>query len=256
MPVWPASGSACSGERTANDETHPARGGLGARRSRPPGYVDAVASTAESSGSGKDIESAIIHAPLGGALHDVWNALCHLHQRFPDRILLVHWYHPSCGFVFSQSPRLVPLTSRSSPRERERDWLSVDRGPHGGGVGRRALLLVRIVVVDGSLPSSRRTLYLVEVERGMVSPSQGEEGNVNGLIFEFHPNGDAVVQLDGWLSKLLADLVRSRGLFRRQLCAACPGRAVPFTHLPAQVGAPSELAVRNALRKMGVILPE
>ena len=230
--------------------------GLGARRSLPPGDVDAVASTAEPSGSGKDIESAIIHAPLGGALHDVWNALCHLQQRFPDRILLVHWYHPSCGFVFLQSPRLVSLTSRSSPRERERDWLSVDRGPHGGGVGRRALLLVRIVVPDESLPSSRRTLYLVEIERRMASPSQGEEGNFNGLIFELHPNGDPVVQLDRWLSKLLADLVRSRGLFRRQLCAACPGRAVPFTHLPAQAGATGEPAVRNALRKMGVILPE
>ena len=167
------------------DEVTVESSSLGPRRPRPPGYVDAVASTAEPAGSGKDIESAIIHAPLGGALHDVWNALCHLRQRFPDRILLVHWYHPSCGFVFSQSPRLVPLTSRSSPREREPDWLSVDRGPHGGGVGRRALLLVRIVVPDESLPSSRRTLYLVEIERRMASPSQGEEGNFNGMIFEF-----------------------------------------------------------------------
>ena len=195
--------------------------------------------------------------PSAAPCTEVWNALCHLHQRFPDRILLVHWYHPSCGFVFSQSPWLVPLTSRSSSRELERDWLSVDGGPHGGGVGRRALLVVRIVVPDESLPSSRRTLYLVEIERRMASPSQGEEGNFNGLIFELHPNGDPVVQLDCWLSKLLADLVRSRGLFRRQLCAACPGRAVPFTHLPAQAGASGEdPAVRDALREMGVLLPE
>ena len=244
------------GAPQAVDEVTVKLSSLGPRRSRPPGYVDAVASTAEPTGSGKDIESAIIHAPPGGALHEVWNALCHLHQRFSDRILLVHWYHPSCGFVFSQSPRLVLLTSRASLREREPDRLSVDPGPHGGDVDRRAFLVVRVVVSDESLPGSRRTLYLVEVERRMASPSQGEEGKSNGLIFELRPNGDPVVQLDRWLSKLLADLVRSRGLFRRQLCAACPGRAVPFTHLPAQAGTPGERAVRDALREMGVLLPE
>ena len=204
------------GAPQAVDEVTVKLSSLGPRRSRPPGYVDAVASTAEPTGSGKDIESAIIHAPPAAPCMKSGMPCAHLHQRFSDRILLVHWYHPSCGFVFSQSPRLVPLTSRASLPEREPDRLSVDPGPHGGDVGRRAFLVVRVVVSDESLPGSRRTLYLVEVERRMASPSQGEEGKSNGLIFELRPNGDPVVQLDRWLSKLLADLVRSRGLFRRQ----------------------------------------
>ncbi len=160
------------------DEVTAESSDLGALRSLPPGDVDAVTSTAEPSGSGKGVESAIIHAPLSGALRDVWDALCHLRERYPDRILWVHWYHPSQGFVFSRSPRLVSLPSPPSPRERGRGWVSVDRGPRGGGVGSRALLVVRIVVPDDSLSSSRRTLYLVEIERRLTS--QGKEENVFG----------------------------------------------------------------------------
>ena len=236
------------------DEVAPQSSDLGARSSLPPGDVDAVSSTAEPSGSGKGVESAIIHAPVHGALRDVWNALCRLRELYPKQILSVHWYHPSQGFVFSDSPRLVPLLSVPPPGEPGLAWLSVDRGPEGGGVGVRALLVVRIVIRGDSRSGGVRTLYLVPIETRL--PPRGEEENFGGLIFEFTLNGDAVPQFDRWLNELRADLVLSGGGFLTQLCAAYPGRAVPFIQSPAQSGVSGEHAVRRALRTMGVILPE
>ena len=117
----------------------------------------------------------------------------------------------------------------------------------------RALLVVRVVVADDSVSDGRRTLYLVEIERRLTA--RGDEEKFRGLIFELDRRDDSTGQFDGWLGKLRADLVRSRGVFRRELCAACPGRAAPFAYPPARAGAPGEPAVRNAFRKMGVILP-
>ena len=228
---------------------------LGARSSLlPPGDVDAVSSTAEPSGSGKGIESAIIHAPPHGALRDVWNALCRLRELYPEQIFSVHWYYPSQGFVFSDSPRLVPLMSVPPPGEPGFGWLSVDRGTEGGGVGVRALLVVRIVIRGDSSSGGGRTLYLVEIERRLTS--RGEEENLRGVIFEFEPNGDPAPQFARWLNELRADLVLTGASFLTQLCAACLGRAVPLIYSPAQSGVSGEHVLRRALRTMGVVLPE
>ncbi|MCY4505552.1 MAG: hypothetical protein OXG35_01120 [Acidobacteria bacterium] len=218
--------------------------------SAPPREVEAAVSAADPSGSGKAVEPAIVGAPLKGVLRDIWDALCGLRKRYPDRIASIHWYHPSRGFVFSTSPQLMPLAaSPSAPRP---GWTSVGRGPRGG-VGLRALLVVRVIVADDAASGGRRTLYIVEIERRLTPEGDGER--FRGLIFELDPHGAPAEQLDSWLTNLRTDLVRSRGVFRRELCAACPGRAAPFTHLPARVGSPGEPTVRNAFRKMGVILP-
>ena len=129
----------------------------------------------------------------------------------------------------------------------------MDRGSRGGA-GLRALLVVRVVVTDDAASTGRRTLYIVEIERRLTP--EGDAEKFRGLIFEFAPDGDPAAELEVWLTKLRADLVRNCGVFRRELCAACPGRAVPFAHLPARSGLPGEPAVRNAFRKMGVVLSE
>ena len=219
-----------------------------------------VVSTAEPSGSGKDIHSAIIHAPVESTLQNLWNIVCDLRGRFPARILSVEWYHPSVGFVFSQSPRLIPLASVSSlPNGEAGDWLTVDRGSDAGGAGPRALLVVRLLVRDDSAPRNRRTLYLVEIEHRLPSqrddsPDDGDD--FSGLIFELEPSDDPVGQLDAWLGKLRAGLVASRGVFGTELREACPGRVVSYAHLLGQPGTALELAIRGALRQMGVDLPE
>ena len=208
--------------------------------------MDAVVSTAEPAGSGKGVESAVVDAPVQGALRDVWVALRDLRKLYPDRLLAIHFYDPSRGFLDAPSPRLVPLPSLPS------NWDTVNRGPRSA-VGLRALLVVRVVVADDTASSARRTLYIVEIERRLTP--QGDAENFRGLIFELATSDDPATLLDGWLSKLCADLIRSRGVFRSELCAACPGRAATFTHLPVGAGARGETVVRNAFWKMGVILP-
>ena len=225
------------------------RGGSG--QQPPSGEGEAVASTAEPLGSRRGVESAVVSAPPRGALRDVWEALWALRKRYPERIPSLDWYHPLRGFVFSRSPRLVSLAPPSSVRGR--GWTGVDRGSLGGA-GLRALLVVRVVVTDDAASTGRRTLYIVEIERRLTP--EGDAEKFRGLIFEFAPDGDPAAEFEAWLTKLRADLVRNRGVFRHELCAACPGRAVPFAHLPARSGLPGEPAVRNAFRKMGVVLSE
>ena len=233
------------------DEVLSESSGAGSGESAPRGDAEAVGSTAEPLGSGRGVESAVVSAPLRDVLQDVWDALCDLRRRYPTRILSLHWYHPSRGFVFSRSPRLVPLAP--PPSGPGTGWTRVDRGPRGG-VGLRALLVVRVVVADDAASTGRRGLYIVEIERRLTPAVDPDK--FAGFIFEIPPNGDPAARLDAWLTKLRADLVRTRGVFHSELRAACPGRAALFRHSPGRSGPRGEPTVRNAFRKMGVILPE
>ena len=225
------------------------RGGSG--QEPPSGEGEAVASTAEPLGSRRGVESAVVSAPPRGALRDVWEALWALRKRYPERIPSLDWYHPSRGFVFSRSPSLVSLAPPASALGT--GGTPVDCAPRGG-VGFRALLVVRVVVADDTASSDCRALYIVEIERRLTPDGDAEK--FPGWIFEIAPNDDPAARLDAWLTKLRADLVRSGGVLHRELWLACPGRAAPFSHLPGRSGRSAESTVRNAFRKMGVILPE
>ena len=234
------------------DEVLSESSGAGLGESAPRGDAEAVASTAEPSGSGRGVESAVVGAPLRSLLRDVWDVLRDLRRRYPKRILsLLDWYHPSRGFVFSRSPQLVSLAP--PPSAPGTGGTRVDRGRRGG-VGFRALLVVRVVVADDTASSDCRALYIVEIERRLTPDGDAEK--FPGWIFEIAPNDNPAARLDAWLTKLRADLVRSGGVLHRELWLACPGRAAPFFHSPGRSGPPAESTVRNAFRKMGVILPE
>ena len=233
------------------DEVLSESSGAGLGESAPRGDAEAVASTAEPSGSARGVESAVVGAPLRSLLRDVWDVLRDLRRRYPKRILSLYWYHPSRGFVFSRSPQLVSLAP--PPSAPGTGGTRVDCGPRGG-VGFRALLVVRVVVADDPASSDIRALYIVEIERRLTPDGDAEK--FPGWIFEIAPNDDPATRLDAWLTKLRADLVRSDGVLHRELRLACPGRAAPFSHSPARSGPSAESAVRNAFRKMGVVLPE
>ena len=225
--------------------------GAGLGESDPRGDGEAVASTAEPSGLAPGVESAVVSAPLRSLLRDVWDALRDLRRRYPKRILSLYWYHPSRGFVFSRSPQLVSLApSPSAPRI---GGIRVDRGPRSG-VGFRALLVVRVVVAGDAATSDSRGLYIAEIERRLTPDGDAEK--FPGWIFEIAPDDDPAARLDAWLTKLRAELLHSGGVLRRELWLACPGRAVPFSHSPGRSGPPAESTVRDAFRRMGVILPE
>ena len=233
------------------DEVLSESSGAGLAESAPRRDAEAVASTAEPSGSGRGVESAVVGAPLRSMLRDVWDVLRDLRRRYPERILSLYWYHPSRGFVFSRSPSLVSLAPPASALGT--GGTPVDCAPRGG-VGFRALLVVRVVVADDTASSDCRALYIVEIERRLTPDGDAEK--FPGWIFEIAPNDDPAARLDAWLTKLRADLVRSGGVLHRELWLACPGRAAPFSHLPGRSGRSAESTVRNAFRKMGVILPE
>ena len=214
-------------------------------------------STGPPSGAGKRVARAKVHAPHAresfGSLLDVWYALCHLRAWHPDWIVSVEWYHPSRGFFPSSPPRLVSLLSAGTQCPAA-GWVRIDPGPAGGGPRPRGLLVVRVCLRPDPTLRGVRTLYLVEIERRRTS--LGDEEKLKGLVFELDGSGNTAVEFSDWLARISFALVRSRGVFRKALCKACPGRAKPFMHFPStHDDVAAEAAVRNALRKMRVELP-
>ena len=221
-----------------------------------PSDADAL-STAPPSGSGKRVARGKVHAPQAreslGSLLDTWYALCHLRNWHRDWLVSVEWYHPSRGFFPSSPPRLVSLLPAGTECPAA-GWVRIDLGPGSRGPRPRGLIVVRVRLRPDPTLRGVRTLYLVEIERRRRS-RDGEE-KLKGLVFELYGGGNPGGKLAGWLAQLSFALVRSRGVFRKALCKACPGKAESFMHFPSTHDhVAGEAAVRNALRKMGVELP-
>ena len=95
---------------------------------------------------------------------------------------------------------------------------------------------------------SGRPGYVVEIER-RVDEAGEETESFSGLVFALHSEHE----LDPWLRSLLSRLRDTRGVFD-SFVGQCPGRARVFHHPPRCSEKFSQLAARNALSKMQVLL--
>ena len=202
--------------------------------------------------SGKRVGSARIHAPAveertsEGILLGMWNALDSLGDQFPHEITSLSWYTFKRGFRNGGPPRLISLppfaTEELDGIEPDvRGWIWIDPTARAAR-HTRGVLVMRCVV--------RKTpIYFVEVQP---RPSRTTRERFAGLVFQLNSPD----LLDNWLTELLPELRNQKGVFR-EVTVPCPGKAEPFNHSPAQrEGVPCEAAVRNALSKMGLKLPE
>ena len=213
--------------------------------------------TGERSGPEKGVGFAHEHAPEAsgsrGARFDLWAALCHLHTWHPDWIQSVGWLDSSGVFVALGPPARI-LTLDITGMSHVPRWVWIDPSRPDRERRPRGLLVARVEVRADPRFSETRSLYLVEIQRRLLT--HGKDRKFSGLVLELNEPGDSGNALAGWLARVRAALPRQRGVFRKPLRDACPGWALLFNHSSSKyTDLPGEAAVRNALRKMGVWLP-
>lgn len=236
--------------------------GLAGRRFGDGGHIRAV-SAGEPYGGGRGVGYGAIHAPTAptraqmaleshGVLRDMWNAAHKLQERFPYILRTVSWFTFDAGISRNPEPKLIALKPYSHEDAgvdtSVRNWIYYDpdtQTPRG--------VLVMLIRAQGKL------VCLVEIQR-RIMPNTGEQAQVEfgeeslkGLVFALESAEDPGQHV----RRLIAEIRRKRGIVSQVVERLAWSRPVfAFKHVPAKDELfPCEAAVRNALRKVGIVLP-
>lgn len=219
------------------------------------GSSDASAvSGGETSGSGKDVGYASIHAkPVfesHGMLRDMWDAMLSLQSTRPDVVQSVAWFTFTDGFRQDPNPSLIALEPFKDDVDVPtvvRNFPYLDTSVHS----LRGLLVARLMTAVGPV-------YIVEIMRRprKVSADDGtvkeSEEPFQGLVFRLEDEKLLVP----WLREVASRVRHEKGVVKR-LTSACPGVADSFSHrLPSKLEAyrlPCESIVLGALGKVGAL---
>jgi hypothetical protein len=207
----------------------------------------------EHHGTGNGVGYAFIYARTvmesNGVLRDMWNALLNMRKCYPDVFLMVEWFTFEDGLQDTVEPSLIGLepfnNNDKEVTDAIRTWVYSDlakRTPRG-------VLVVRI-------KTPTKTLYLVEIQR-VIKITQTQDGALQkkeetfkGMVFTL----DQQDNFKRWLHTLLSEVRYKKGILYK-LTGICPGIADTYKHNTARDETmPCEAAVRNAMKKVDVIL--
>ncbi|MCG5512338.1 hypothetical protein [Ectothiorhodospira shaposhnikovii] len=212
---------------------------------------DDVSSTGEPYGTGKGVGQALVQAPIlldsKGVLRDMWNAVCHLRDEWPDVFHSAEWFTFEDGFQDDPEPRLIalkPFDQKDEVSGATQKWVYYNLDTQTP----RGALVIKV-------ETSHKTVYILEIQRRPIRSKNDESDEKNkeeafkGLVFVL----DDPQALADWLRLFLAEIRLTRGIIMAQLTTACPGTALTFKHAPSiHDNVPCEAAVKNALGKAGV----
>lgn len=219
----------------------------------------------EHHGTGKGVGYASIYARTvmesHGTLRDMWDAMLYLKKRHKDIISTVEWFTFEGGFCSNDEPELVSLQAfdKNDLAENAEELPTTTRNWPYHDLGNRVLrgvLVARMLVGD-------KPIYIIEIQRR--PRKKKAEKNGHEIVIDTEESFKGVVCLFSnqkvfitWLRKILHDIRYVRGVVQK-LVNTCPGsdRAEAFVHAPASdEQVPCEAAVRNALLKMDIVLPD
>ncbi|WP_278666868.1 hypothetical protein [Acidithiobacillus ferriphilus] len=219
----------------------------------------------EHHGTGKGVGYASIYAKTvmesHGTLRDMWDAMLYLKKRHKDIISTVEWFTLEGGFCSNDEPELVSLQAfdKNDLAENAEELPTTTRNWPYHDLGNRVLrgvLVARMLVDD-------KPIYILEIQRR--PRKKKAEKNGHEIVIDTEESFKGVVCLFSnqkvfitWLRKILHDIRYVRGVVQK-LVNTCPGpdRAEAFVHAPASdEQVPCEAAVRNALLKMDIVLPD
>lgn len=219
-----------------------------------PGDGASVYSSGEPHGEEKSVGYASIYAkPIiesNGALTDMWKAILHTKNKYPEKIQSVEWFTFEDGYVSTGTPSLVGLEEIREEDEPQiptitRNWLYMDVALRKV----RGVMIVRMIIEGVAV-------HVIELQR---RPRTKKDLNDKLKESEESFKGFAIVIKNStefilWLKRFLSDVRYVRGIVQK-LAPLSPGRAEAFTHKPAaHEEVPCEAAVLNALSKMGIKL--
>lgn len=211
---------------------------------------EAVFSTGEAYGLGKDIGKAYLHASLEmekkGMLRDIWAAFHHLYKAHPKKIKNIEWFTFENGFSAYPEPKLIqfnPISDGQSTTTSVKNWPFIDYEQQQ----LRGALIIRVM-------TNTKYIYIIEIQRKNTklssNPNKVEEEAISGLCFTLDNDAD----FDECLRKKLSEIRYKKGIFKKIL-NICPGIADTFSHRKsAKDSVFCEAAAKNALRKMGLHL--
>lgn len=203
-------------------------------------------------GGGKGVGIADIHTEVimesEGVLRDMWNALLFMKKKYRE-IETAEWFTFKTGFRVDEEPKLISLEPFDNEQEIKdsflRNWPYFNKAT----LTPRGVLVMRTHVAG-------KMFYMIEIQRrprkAKKKDGNPDEQKFQGLIFTL----DDQNQLSSWLRIFLADIRPSKGIMSK-MTGKCPGKVESFNHPKKSKGqVPSEAAILNALRKMGVSLKE
>ena len=199
-------------------------------------------STEQPYGAGKEVGKAVLLNLLQmeskGTLRDMWNAARYLCRCSPE-ILSVDWYDASDGAFKDGEPQMVAVNP--VPSTRGEGWAYIDREL---GV-KRGMLIMRIRTRSGPV-------FIAEIQRRPLKGAENEvkEEPFKGLVFRMENETD----IHWWVEVLVREICTAQGRMDK-VAPLCPGDARTFKHSASKRDmVPRESAVRNALRKLGILL--
>ena len=210
-------------------------------------------STGESYGNGKGVGYGDLHSPAElpsyGVLQDMWDAAHKLRGLLPDVVRSVGAFTFENGVGYDSKPKMILLKPFSSDEDRVdravKRWVYVNwKKKEIRGV------LVMLIEVENQI------VCIVEPQRTQKSKKNAtkESGEVplSGLVFVLRGQDN----LSMLMSSILEEIRQKKGVAAR-VADALLGESPIFAFRHERDGEryPCELAIRNALRKVGIVLP-
>ncbi len=217
--------------------------------------------TGEPYGSGRGIGYVAIHTPAmnrpwqgalesKGVLRDMWNAARKLQQRSRGRLISVGWFTFETGVAYGLEPRLIafkPYAVDAQVDASTKNWVYHDLNEQ---IPRGLLVMV--------IRTSVKHVAIVEIQRrlapaGNADGNSVEEESLGGIVIDV---SKVVRELRPMMQRLMLQISNHRGVTSRVVAESferLPMHA--FKHVSSQTEAfPCEVAVKNALSKVGIVL--
>lgn len=164
-------------------------------------------SAGDPNGTGKGIGHALIYSPISvdsnGAVMDMWNAIQHLKNTYPEIILNVESYNSAHGFNSNVKPNFITLNKFSNDEiandknitTSHKNWVYFDPRTKAST---RHLLITRINICGNYV-------YLIEIERRnkkIKNEDNEKEESLQGIIFMLKEHNDFDIWLNTFRSKV------------------------------------------------------
>ncbi len=229
------------------------------RKPRPADEAEEYSGAERSGRSSSKTGAAAHHSPLElerfGTLWAVWGGLRHWAAEHSKLLTSLSWYTSEHGFVkdSEREPFLEPLPidldrpddEAGDPIRPRSSWGTLREDAE---VVPRGVLIARVCT-----PTSQ--IFVLELQR---RTRVGERGLVEevedfcGLVFSVENQGDVA---PSWLQSLLKAILDGEGVMKKALPYCTTHKRSDFSHQPTRKLKPGHAWARNALGKMGIVLP-